>query len=232
MSSSLTQTLKSPRQFEVNKPDNLLKAKTIEVDGRRHYVVDGATYPSVTTFIGEVSDNSWLDEWERRVGKEKAAVISRNAANRGTRLHSLMERYIQGQEIVLAKEYPDAVGLFNKLRPLLDQKLGVIRCQEDVLLSHTLKLAGRVDLLAEWEGELSVIDFKTATKPKLKEDIGHYFLQCTAYSYMAEHCYQLLCPKLVVLVAVEDGTIQEFTEHRTNYRMELRDKLKQYYGLE
>ena len=106
--------------------------------------------------------------------------------------------------------------MFNKFRPLLD-RIDNIHGQEVALYSDHLRLAGRVDCIAEYNGKLSIIDFKTAAKPKRKEWIDNYFAQAAAYAIMYEERTDIPIDQSVIMIAVEGDEPQVFIEKRDNY---------------
>ena len=189
-----------------NFPD--LKAKTTE-QGRR-YFVEGNAYPSVTTVIGEMKKKSIL-EWRRKVGEEEANSISKRATTRGNKCHKLAEDYLSNKPLDRYRDDVLSLGLFHQIRPYID-KINNIHALEESLYSHTLKLAGRVDCIAEYDNELAIIDFKTSSKFKREEWIQDYFSQETAYAIMFQELTGLKVKQLVTIIAVETGTPQVFVK--------------------
>ena len=183
-----------------------LKAKTTE-KGRR-YFVEGNAYPSVTTVIGEMKKKSIM-EWRRKVGEEEANAISKRATTRGNKCHKLAEDYLSNKPLDRYRDDVLSLGLFHQIRPYID-KINNIHALEESLYSHTLKLAGRVDCIAEYDNELAIIDFKTSTKFKREEWIQDYFSQETAYAIMFQELTGLKVKQLVTIIAVETGTPQVF----------------------
>jgi len=120
------------------------------------------------------------------VGEEEANKVSGKASRRGTALHSVCEKYLLNEmnELRMQTMMPNIKELFLQLRPELDQNIGKIYSLEQALYSDGLKIAGRVDCIAEWDGELAVIDFKTSSKEKWEDGILNYFMQCSAYAEM------------------------------------------------
>lgn len=179
-----------------------LKSETFP-DGKRYYVTpSGKKLPSVTTVIGAMKKQSIM-EWRKRVGEEEANRISRLATGRGNNVHLLAEKYLNNESINWIREMPDAVAMFRTLIKDL-QRINNIHYQEQALWSETIGMAGRVDLIAEFDGVLSVIDFKTSKRVKTKEDITDYFAQCTAYSAMYEELVGKPIEQIVIIMAVED----------------------------
>ena len=171
-------------------------------DGKRYYTLpDGTRLPSVTTVIGSTKKAAIM-AWRKRVGEEKANQISRKASGRGTNVHSICEEYLNNKE--LGVFMPDAYEMFLSIKPYLN-KINNIHYQEQALWSTQLGMAGRVDCIAEYEGVLSVIDFKTSSRPKDESDIQDYFWQTAAYSLMYEELVGVPIDNLVIIMAVENG---------------------------
>ena len=137
------------------------------IDGKRYYVTpEGNKYPSVTTVTG-MHNAKWIAQWRKRVGAEQADKISGQAAGRGSRYHYMQEDFLNNIDITekLKKATPLDLMMFNQTKSLTEQ-IGDIYMLEGSLYSDDLAMAGRVDCIAEWAGKVSVIDFKTSTKPK------------------------------------------------------------------
>ena len=198
-----------------------LKAKTTE-QGRR-YFVEGNAYPSVTTVIGEKKKDTIL-QWRRKVGEEEANAISKRASTRGNKCHKLAEDYLSNKSLDRYRDDVLSLGMFHQIRPYID-KINNIHALEESLYSHTLKLAGRVDCIAEYDNELAIIDFKTSTKYKREEWIQDYFSQETAYAIMFQELTGLKVKQLVTIIATEQGTPQIFVKDNI---LEFVPKLKEY----
>jgi len=185
-----------------------LKSQTFP-DGRRYYTTpDGVKLPSVTTVIGAKGKQAIM-EWRKRVGNEEANRVSKKASSRGTNVHTLCERYLNNEP--LGKIMPDALELFLPLKPHLN-RINNIHYQECALWSLQLGMAGRVDCIAEFDGVLSVIDFKTSKRIKKKEDIDSYFAQCVAYACMYEELIGRGIDQIVIIMAVENSEPLVFIE--------------------
>lgn len=204
-----------------NQPKPLLEQITA-ADGRRVYnTPSGLKYPSVTTVLGEKNRQVIID-WRKRVGAEQANAISRVASGRGTGMHLAAERYLNNLPAFDASKTinPLHYEMFKKLQPYLD-RINNIHCQETPLYSHWLRLAGTVDCVGEFDGKLSIIDFKSSTKPKKAEWISTYFMQCAAYAIMYEELTKIPIANLAVLIAVEEDEPQLFIERRDTWVKEL-----------
>ena len=200
-----------------------LKSETIN-NGRFYTTPDGKKLPSVTTVIGAMGKKA-IYEWRQRVGADEANRISRIASGRGTRMHTLCEKYLNNEEFV--KPMPDALSLFNTIKPYLNN-INNIHYQECALWSTRIGMAGRVDCIAEYNGVLSVIDFKTSSRVKTKEDIPAYFAQCVAYALMYEELVGVKIHQIVVIMAVEGSDPIVFVE-RTGDHVKTLKKYIDYY---
>lgn len=193
---------------------------TENINGQRHYVLpDGITkLKSVTTILSERLDKTALLEWKKRVGEAEAQRISTQAARRGTAIHSMAERYVLNEEKYYSeKEMPANIDTFQKIKKILDSNVDNVMGVELPLFSKALGCAGRTDLVAEYNGKLSIIDFKTSTKPKKIEWIESYILQSTVYSMMFEWTYKIAVPQIAILIAVDHDDPQTFVLDRSKY---------------
>jgi len=186
-------------------------------NGRFYVLPDGSRFRSVTTVLSEKLDKTALIEWRNRVGHEQANKISTQAARRGTAVHTLAERYVRNEQNHLRDSMPSGIDSFNSLQPLLDKHVDNILGIELPLYSVVLKTAGRCDLIAEFDGVPSVIDFKTSRKLKKEEWIESYFLQTTVYSMMFEWIYKIAIPQIAIMIAVDHEEPQLFVKKRSEY---------------
>lgn len=200
------------------------------VYGKRFYTTpDGKKYPSITTILGS-GDKPWLDAWKKSLGTEKAAAETKRCSDRGTALHDMVEKYIKNIEDPTDGHERSNIGMFNQIKLQLNKRLGEIRAQEIPLFSHSLKVAGRVDCVAEYDGVLSVVDFKTANASKTDDMIEDYFLQCTAYAVMYFEMYGVAVDQIVVVIAVEKGMMpMVFKREIFDYLKPLQDRIAAYY---
>lgn len=180
--------------------------------GRKYWVPDASEpYESVTTALGnQPGKKQAIQEWRNRVGFEEANRISRIATTRGTAVHSIIEDYLDNKPDYLENRMPDAVVMFKTLQPILDKAISKVYMQESPLWSHKYRLAGRVDCVAEVNGKLTVVDFKTSMKPKKRDWITDYYLQTAAYSHMIHELYGEMPSQTVIFIAVQDSSPQIF----------------------
>lgn len=223
---------KEARKTFVHEPVDLGYSDMVDStdgNGRIYITPDGKSYPSITTVLGVRGKDAIL-EWRARVGKAEADRISRHAAARGTALHKVAEDYLNNEENYFTTlTMPHVRSLFNSVKPVIDEYVGKIILQEQPLYSHHLGIAGRVDLVAEFNGKLSIIDFKTSRRRKKREDIKNYFAQATAYSIMFEERTGIPVPQLVIIMAVDDDpTPVIFVEKRNDWVSELQDAIRYY----
>lgn len=167
-------------------------------DGRVYKTIDGNVYPSVTTVLG-IEENEWLEEWKARVGTEEAELTSARAAARGTRIHKLCEDTLFNR--------PSEPGMFDleafrsMQRALL--RIDRVRAIEQRLYSDILKVAGTVDLIADFDEVPSIIDWKTSLRVKYRDDIHGYFKQCSAYAVAYEERTGIKIPNIVIVMSVD-----------------------------
>ena len=173
-----------------------------EIDGIRHYVTPNGSYPSVTTVLGKMLDKSGLDDWRARVGDEEADRVSRLAATRGTNIHNMCENYVRGEDVDVSMPFNEY--MFNQIKNVLDEHVDDIVGCELTLVSDELKIAGSCDLIALYDGKLSIIDYKTSSKNKMKGWIESYFLQTVLYSYMLWEMTGMMAKQCVIIIAVEE----------------------------
>ena len=217
---------------DLNIPE--IKAKT--TDGVRLYETpEGKFYPSITTVLKN-RDKQGLHEWRERVGEDVANYVARKSATRGTQVHHYCEKYLDnGYENKDWNEYKKgrflSYCLFSQLKPYLDKTIGLVYCQESALWSDKYKIAGRVDCIAEWDGVLSVIDFKTSTKEREDSWNENYYIQeSSAYAEMYQERTLQEIEQIVILVVTEDGTVQEFVKKKHQYLHLLDKELNMYYN--
>jgi len=198
---------------------------TETIKGKRFYVTpEGKKYPSITTVLSG-RNSEGLVRWRQSVGNDVANNIMRTAAKRGTAVHTLVENYLNNEELSNQDVLPTA--LFTLLKPELDN-INNIRIQEGGLYSDYYGVAGRVDCIADYKGVLSVIDFKTSTKEKKEEWVENYFIQGSAYCEMYEERFDQPIDRVVILIVTEDGGVQTFTKSKDDYLPLLKTAIKEF----
>jgi genome maintenance exonuclease 1 len=171
-------------------------------NGQRYYTLpDGSKLPSITTILSAQS-KAGIAAWRKRVGEAEANRVSAKASGRGTRVHNLCEDFIQNKP--LRESMPDALEMFKTIKPVLQERVNNIHYVEQSFYSKKIGSAGRSDLIAEFDGELSVMDYKTSAKIKYRENILSYFWQSTFYALAYEELVGVPINQIVIVMAVED----------------------------
>ncbi len=178
--------------------------------GRKYRTPEGNEYPSVTSIVGLMTDDS-IKQWKQNVGEEVANQISKKAATRGTLIHENCENYLKEVPLTFSMFQQEELKMFNNLLPVLDS-IEEIHAMESVLYSDTLKFAGTVDLIAKIDGELVILDWKTSGKFKSSEDIPNYFTQAAAYAYAFWEMTGVSVPKIVIAMTTEEFGLLLFKE--------------------
>jgi len=190
-----------------------LKSETFP-DGKRYYTLeDGTRVPSVTTVLG-AQKKAGIMAWRKKVGEEEANRVSRIATGRGTSVHTLCENYLNNDD--LGSAMPDALEMFLSIKPVLN-RIDNIHYQECALWSKQLEMAGRVDCIGEFDGKLSVIDFKTSKRIKTEAHIEDYFWQTTAYALMYEEMIGTPIDDIVIIMAVENDQPLVFKQKTSDH---------------
>ena len=185
---------------------NLEPLKRETIDGVRYYSIPDVEelikLVSITSVTSHFNREIFIN-WRKRVGNETADKITKAATTRGTDMHTLTEHYLKNDK-ELPKVPPISDFLFKIAKDNLN-KINNIYALEGPLYSKELGIAGTVDCIAEYDGELSIIDFKTSKKPKPREWIEHYFVQAMAYGCMLYEMKGISIKKLVIIMACENG---------------------------
>lgn len=210
----------------IHKPVEVSELEAVTTSVGRVYKTPDGPLPSITTVLGRLSRKG-IAEWRAKVGEEEANRISGIASSRGTRIHKICEDYIDNKKLDIRS--PLDQETFNSIRPVLDENIGTVYGQELPLYSKYLGIAGRVDLISEWNGKLAVVDFKTSRKPKKREWIDSYFYQCTAYCIMFEELTGIAVDRFAVVIAVDQNEPQTFYGKRDDNIAGLIDAIKGYY---
>lgn len=195
---------------------------TTDKNGSRWYECPIGSLPSVTTVTG-FEKAAFFAKWQRENPKESKRVLAR-----GNQLHSTIEDYLNNEEIDLSSIPPVESQLFLQMKKELD-KIDNIHELETPLWSEATMLAGRVDCVAEYDGKLSIIDFKGSTRKKRQKDITNYFLQATAYAIAWQERTNIPIHNFVILISSEDGSVQAFQGNPVDYAKELLDVIKRFH---
>ena len=212
-------------------PINFKQAKLIEKNNAHFYQTPtGEIYPSITTILQETMSKEKKESLENWKEQEIAAeYITQEAAIIGTETHKLIENHInevrQMDEVRLL-----SVAHFNNLIPFL-QKINDVHGTELRLYSNKMKLAGTSDCIANYEGELSIIDYKTKRSNQKEEWMKDHFIQGTAYAQMFKELTGIEVKQVVILVSSEKNSRMEFVKNTEDYKDLLNQRLNQYYDI-
>ena len=180
------------------------------IDGVRYYdTPDGQKLVSITSIISHYNREIFM-KWRKRVGNDEANKISKQSTSRGTDMHTLVENYMMNKDLPTVQ--PLSEFLFKQAKTDLD-RIDNIHAIEQALFSRQLGVAGTVDCIAEFDGELAVIDFKTSKKPKPEKWIQHYYVQCAAYACMLFEMTGIIVKKFVIIMSCENGEVEIYEQY-------------------
>ena len=204
------------KYFE-HKPLPKIEIPRKEIDGKRYYVTpNGDAYRSVTTILSELSKEG-IAKWREKVGHEEANRISSKASTRGTKLHNMMEDYVGNVEDFALNKMPTTTALFLDLQPIVDLNVQEVYGIEYPLYSDRLRAAGTSDLICLYDGKPTILDYKTANKPKQEKWINNYFIQSTAYAMMVKERYDIDIEQIVIMIAVDHDQPQVFVKDPNDF---------------
>tara|TARA_Y100000310_G_C20512390_1_gene729513 strand:- start:321 stop:1028 length:708 start_codon:yes stop_codon:yes gene_type:complete len=214
---------------------NIPELSRQQIAGERYYVNgDGIGYPSMTTVLS-IRGKEAIYAWRKRVGNEEANRITKRATTRGTQFHWLLEQYFLNQITDIDQFRASAIAtnpgvwyLFLEAIQELENRIGKIYCIEDYLYSDEYGIAGAVDMIAEWDGKISVVDFKTSNSAKKEEWIENYFIQGTGYAKMFTERTGIPCEQLIIFAVPDDGIPQTFIKRVDDYTELLREAIRDY----
>ena len=209
---------------------NFEELKTKTVDKKRYYVTpEGNEYPSITTVLSPRGKEG-LMKWRKRVGEKTANYICNKAATRGTKVHKMCEDFLNGEDMTHHKKDFLPYCLFNELKDKTFNNINEVIGQEVTLYSDKYKVAGRVDLIANYAHQLSIVDFKTSTNERKDSYNENYYIQTAAYAEMFEEMTGIPINQIVILVVTENGTVQEFVKEKHEYIPLLEETLEEWYN--
>lgn len=198
-------------------------------DGHRYYTdSNGHKYASITSVLSNKTPD-YIVEWRKAVGDAAADLKIKQCSDRGVKIHDMSEKYLKNDSNYSYGYDPEIVKKFNSFKKTLNN-IDNIWHQETKLSSKVLRIAGTVDCIGEYSGKLSIIDFKTSTKPKMKEACHNYFLQCTAYALMFYEATGILIPNIVLAFHIEKEPVYPvFREEIYKYINPLNLKIEEFY---
>lgn len=203
--------------------------------GRFYLTPNGERYPSVTTVLGDY-DSEGLIKWKNRVGEETANKISKRSKERGTSVHKALEILLDNKDTTpyVSKMMPSSKKMYLEIKKDLIKKVNNVHCSETSLYSHSLKIAGKVDCIAEYNGVLSVIDFKTSNRLKEKKYISGYLMQAAAYRRMFIEMSGIPINQVIIMIGVENSNFCQkmvsYGEELQMYEDKLIEQIDSYYA--
>ena len=205
----------------------ITKIKQININGVRHYDTPDGALISITSLMKNFTPEGIL-EWRKKVGAEVANEVMKAATNRGSKVHKIIESCLSNKpENDLVGNYGELPArLFNQVIPALD-KINMIRALEKGLYSTQLGIAGTVDCVAEYEGKLSIIDFKTARR-KWDEINETYLVQATFYSIAWEERTGEKVDQIAILTTTETGELHIHKDDPSKYVNRLNQMIQEY----
>lgn len=218
--------------FHLPRPPVLAPLREIYQDQKRHYQTpNGVVLPSVTTVLAKSDKvkNLILERWQHKVGIEKATQIRNTAAARGHKLHEALNKYLNNDPTYATDLMADSLAMCRQLQGFLEAHVNTIHCLETPLYSLKLGVAGRVDCIAEWDGNLAVMDFKNSRAPRKANEILTYFLQITAYALMYSELTSYKVTEGLILMAVENDAPLLFHININEYVKPLLDAIQHYH---
>ena len=194
-------------------------------DKYHQYEFGGEKYPGVSGVLGKTEDKTGLLKWKQEEYNHE--YITKESTTIGTETHELIEDYLYNRPSSIKVDLLSQAH-FDRLKIFLD-KIDNIRGLEVFLYSKKLKLGGTSDCVAEYNGNLSIIDYKTKRKDQPTFFLNKHFLQSTAYAIMWEEMTGNPIHQIVILVSSRAGQLQEFIVNPDDYKDELKERITQYY---
>ena len=197
-------------------------------DGHWYQTKFNKIYPSISTILSATAPEhkkNGLADWRENEPAHKH--ITKQAQDIGLQSHKIIEDYLCNN---LALEEFDLLPIahFNNLKTYLENISNVV-CIEQQMYSDKLRVAGTSDLIAEYDGVLSIVDYKTKRKPQIDEYIHEYYLQTTCYAKMFEEATNHKIDQIVILVSSEKNTRQEFIKSCDDYVEPMMERIEKYY---
>ena len=223
----MLKTLEDYMLFD-HKAAHLPEINTTTIDGKRYYITpEGNKYPSITTVLSDRGKEG-IVAWRKKVGEDKANHITRTATNRGTKFHTICEDYLNNKDVTKHKKDFLPYAMFIELKNSLMMNINNIRAQECGLYSDKYKVAGRVDCIAEYNGVLSIIDFKSSRGRRNDKYNENYYIQASAYAEMFEERAEEKVDQIAIFVVTETGEVQPFLKKKYDYLPLLEEAVEKF----
>ena len=216
-----------------NKKYSYIRGTRSTAQGTRIYDLEGQKLPSVTTILAQTKDQTYLDKWKAKVGYEEAERIKNLSSKRGTSMHKFIEKYITGDG------YDDLTEIGVQAKPMAQKIIDIGLAPitnyygSEVTLHYPGLYAGSTDLVCDYNGKETIVDFKQSNRPKRKEWIGDYYTQIAAYAMAHDQMHGSNIEQGIIMVCTPDLLFQEFRfegDKMREYRYEFLRRLSQFYG--
>jgi genome maintenance exonuclease 1 len=204
--------------------------KQVNANGKRHYETPVGQLTSITTVIHHFTPDG-IKQWRENVGEDVANYIMRASSIRGTRVHKLVDSFLSNESLDdITREYGvTATGLFNLMRPALERINNITAIEKRVYSTDpAIMVAGTTDCVAEYDGILSIIDFKTSSKMREQDTIDGFMIQATFYALAWECMTGQKIPQLVIIMVTEDGQMEVFKSKPSEYVERLKKLIADY----
>ena len=217
--------------MEKNNKYTYVHASRSTDQGSRTYDVQGLKLPSVTTILAKTKDQTYLTKWKNKVGHEEAERIKNYSSNRGTAMHKFIEKHIQ------KSGYEDLTPIGVEAKPMaqkiIESGLKPISHYygSEVTLYYPGLYAGSTDLVCEYEGKDTIVDFKQSNRPKKEEWVEDYYMQIAAYAMAHDQTHGSNIEQGIIMICTTDLCYQEFKfegDKMRKYRHKFLEKLSQY----
>ena len=207
------------------------KVAVTTTNSERIYHTPDGDFPSVTTILSATDDNTWLARWQARVGEREAERIRRQTAERGTLIHSYLERALNGEDIAdeIAKSPHDIRTMTRGLLGVMDKNVTSTYVQELTVWNKDMGYAGRLDFFGEWNGAPAIIEFKTSKRKKYGKAAEKCLLQATAYALAYNSLFKTKIETIVTLVSIVNGGVQIIEDHAEKFYEALSERVGEYY---
>ena len=204
--------------------------KQVNANGKRHYETPAGPLVSITTVIHHFTPDG-IKQWRENMGEDVANYIMRVSSIRGTRVHKLVDSFLSNESLAnITREYGvTTVGLFNLMRPALERISNIVAVEKRVYSTDpAIMVAGTTDCVADYEGILSIIDFKTSSKMREQDTIDSWMIQATFYALAWECLTGQKISQLVIICATEDGQTEVFKSEPSEYVERLKKLIADY----
>ena len=204
--------------------------KQVNANGKRHYETPAGPLVSITTVIHHFTPDG-IKQWRENMGEDVANYIMRVSSIRGTRVHKLVDSFLSNESLAnITREYGvTAAGLFNLMRPALERISNIVAVEKRVYSTDpAIMVAGTTDCVADYEGILSIIDFKTSSKMRDQDTIDSWMIQATFYALAWECLTGQKISQLVIICATEDGQTEVFKSEPSEYVERLKKLIADY----